>query len=307
MSCYKTVKLIPLLAIILVMSCTSNKKSPDDKSVSKPAISVVNYPLYYFAKSIGGDMVSVYLPAIGGEPSHWKLEARQVSNFQKADLILANGAGYARWMEKVSLPSSKIVNTSSSFRDQWIETDEETVHSHGPEGEHSHKGTASIVWLDFKLALQQANSIYEALILLLPEKELELSKNFDQLKKDLKELDQRAEAISARLGDTYIIASHPVYQYFEAGYDINLINMHWEPNEMPVEEAWNNFDQLTKTHKAQIMIWEDQPTKEIHSKLESLGIRASVFNVCGNKPDAGDFLYMMNENLASLEKLIPNL
>ena len=303
----KILKLISVFVILLMVTCTTKKKSPDENGAVKPAISVVNYPLYYFAKSIGGDRVTVYFPVIGGEPSHWKPEARQVSNFQNSDLILANGAGYAKWMEKVSLPSSKIVNTSSQFRDKWIETDEEIVHSHGPEGEHSHKGTASLVWLDFKLALLQSTSVHEALSHLLPDNRSELDANFIQLKKDLQELDNRAQAISAKLGDTYVIASHPVYQYFDVGYDIHLINMHWEPNDMPDAEAWENFEQLTNKHQAQIMIWEDQPNEEISSKLTSMGIHTTVFNVCGNKPKEGDFLDIMNENLTSLEMLVSKL
>ena len=143
---------IPIAIVVFFISCSSKKDGPGENVREIPKIAVVNYPLYCFAKSIAGDKATVYLPSLEGDPAYWKPSARQVINFQNADLILTNGAGYAKWLEKVSLPSSKIVNTSGSFKDQWIETDEVLVHSHGPEGEHSHKGTAITTWLNFKFA-----------------------------------------------------------------------------------------------------------------------------------------------------------
>ena len=303
----KLSNLILLIAVLFPASCTTNTKSTEQAQDAKPTIAVVNYPLYYFAKSIGGDLVSVYLPAIGGEPSNWKPDAKQVIHFQNADLIIANGAGYAKWMEKVSLPSSKIVNTSNSFKDQWIETDEEIVHSHGPEGEHSHKGIANKTWIDFKLALKQAAEIHEALVLLMPDRKEILNKNFTQLKTALEKLDEKAESISGQLSGSVVIASHPVYQYLGAGYAINLVNMHWEPNEMPEDKAWEDFSRIVTSNDARYMIWEGAPVEAIRLKLESLGIHYSVFNVCDNKPSEGDFLSIMHQNLTDLEQFFDAL
>jgi zinc transport system substrate-binding protein len=49
------------------------------------------------------------------------------------------------------------------------------------------------------------------------------------------------------------------------------------------------------------MLWEGQPLPEVENQLASLGIVAVVFNPCANKPDSGDFLSVMKQNLINLK------
>ena len=71
-------------------------------------VSTVNYPLQYFAQSIGGHVVKVALPMPEDiDPAFWSPTAKDVAEIQKADIILLNGAHYAKWLPKVSLPLSK--------------------------------------------------------------------------------------------------------------------------------------------------------------------------------------------------------
>ena len=299
-----TQKLIPVLCIVFLISCTSRKETSYTIETSTPIIAVVNYPLYYCAKSIGGDHVKVYLPAIDGDPAYWNPNAKQVINFQKADLILTNGAGYAKWIEKVSLPSSKIVDTSIGFKDQWIASDEELVHSHGPEGEHSHKGVASTTWLNFDFAKLQAKATYEATIKLFPDKIDELDQNYKHLLSQLTELEKKANDVSKKIGDQYLLASHPVYQYFQRGYKLNIISKHLESDEMPNTAMWDDLQKTVREYDVHIMIWEDNPIEEITLKMNELDLGIAVFNICANKPLTGDFIDVMNENLNQLDQLI---
>jgi len=292
------------LYIFLMISCVGREDKVQEASVKRPTVAVVNYPLYYFAKTIGGDFISVYLPAIEGDPAYWKPDTKQVINFQNAALILDNGAGYAKWMEKVSLPSSKIVNTSMSFKDQWIETDEGITHSHGPEGEHVHQGTAFTTWLNFKFALKQAASVHQALKNILPEHTDQINQNYNQLKNSLGDYDKRMEAIASALNGQLLIASHSVYQYLEQGYGLNLLSEHWEPDNMPTKEQWEAVEKVIRDHKVNIMIWEDAPIQEIESKLVDLEITIVVFRPCANRPETGDFMNIMNENLLHAERVI---
>ena len=95
---------------------------------------VVNYPLKYFAKRIGGDHVRVNFPVPANvDPAYWNPDLANISDYQRADLILLNGAGYAKWTAKVSLPRSKMVDTSSQFKDRYMTTKEVMTHSHGGE------------------------------------------------------------------------------------------------------------------------------------------------------------------------------
>jgi len=297
-------RFLSILIFIFSLSCTSKNENTPENEAKKPVIAVVNYPLYYFVKSIGGDHITVYFPSIEGDPAYWKPSSKQVINFQNADLIIANGAGYAKWMGKVSLPSSKIVNTSISFEDQWIEANEGLAHSHGPQGEHVHKETVSTTWLNFKFATKQAESIHSALVDLLPGHSQALNENFEQLQKNLGDLDKRMEEIANSIRDRQVIASHPVYQYLESGYGLKIISKHWEPDEMPNDDQWNGLKETIKDHPLGIMIWEDEPLEETKSMLNDLNVLVAVFNPCANTPETGDFMGIMNENLQQLKQAI---
>jgi len=71
---------------------------------------VVNYPLQYFSERIGGEAVEVHFPVPPDvDPAYWNPDILTIQKYQKADLILINGAGYAKWIRKTSLPQSKLM------------------------------------------------------------------------------------------------------------------------------------------------------------------------------------------------------
>jgi len=152
----------------------------------KPTVAVVNYPLKYFAERIGGDGVKVVFPIPPDvDPAFWLPEPNGVLAFQAADLILLNGATYSKWLNKVSLPRRKLVNTSQSFKEQYIEVKDLTTHRHGPQGAHAHAGMAFTTWIDFQQAIQQAEAVHAALERLVPEQKKQFEANFSRLKDDL--------------------------------------------------------------------------------------------------------------------------
>jgi zinc transport system substrate-binding protein len=78
--------------------------------------------------------------------------------------------------------------------------------------------------------------------------------------------------------------------------------VHWEPDEIPSDEQWNELVVILKNYPAQWMIWEGSPAGETVAKLRSIGIKSLVFEPCGNVPDQGDFLSVMRENLKNLQQ-----
>ena len=139
--------LVFLLALLLI-SCGPGKQEQARAKSEKLIVSVVNYPLYYFAQRIGAELIQVEFPAPGHvDPAYWIPGEEALSIFQSSDLILTNGADYAKWMKHVSMPSSLMINTSSRAKESYVEIIEVASHSHGPEGEHVHTGYAFTTWL----------------------------------------------------------------------------------------------------------------------------------------------------------------
>jgi len=261
----------------------------------------VNYPLQYFAERIGGEHVTVTLPVPPDvDPAYWFPDKRTIANLQEADLILLNGAGYAQWVDKVSLSRSKIVDTSRKFRAYYIQTQAAT-HSHGAEGKHAHENLAFTVWLDFDMAVKQAEAILTAFSRKKPEQHKIFNANYRQLVEDLLALDRNMETLTADHSPP-LIASHPVYQYMTRRYRLNLKSLHWEPDEMPSTAQRMELEKMLSDHKAKWMIWEGEPIKEMEEMLASMGISSLVFDPCANVPETGDFLLIMQENVKSLQK-----
>lgn len=294
-----------VLLLVLVFGCREKKESPDEVSGSETlSVYVVNYPLKYFAERIGGERVEVQFPAPADEdPAYWSPGPEVVAAYQQADLVLLNGADYAKWISKVSMPPSKMVDTSGAFADRLITLEDQTTHSHGPEGEHAHGGLAFTTWLDPTLAIEQARAVKDALSAKLPGSKMEFANRFVALEKDLQEFDRQLGSLASESLQCPLVFSHPVYQYLSRRYDLDCRSVHWEPDEAPTEAMWTEFKQLLAGHPAGWMIWEGEPTAETVAKLEMLDVHCVVFDPCGNTPDSGDFLTVMEKNLANLQAI----
>jgi len=280
------------------------RPSTGGSEVDIPAVYTVNYPLQYFAERVGGDLVQVEFPAPPDvDPAFWTPDAEAIAALQMADLILLNGATYAKWLAVVSLPESRMVNTSAGFEDSYIYLEEAVTHSHGFGGEHSHEGTAFTTWLDPTLAVEHARAIADAFAVRWPEYEVAFASGFESLEADLLALDRQIAEIVARDPDRVLLGSHPVYQYLAARYDLDLHAVQWEPNEAPAAEQWQAFEALRADHPAQWMLWEDEPLAQTAARLREVGVEPIVFDQCGNVPRAGDFLSVMRQNVENLRRV----
>ena len=262
----------------------------------------VNYPLAYFAERVGGELVEVVFPAPAGiDPAYWSPDAETIAAYQGADIILLNGATYAKWVDRATLPATRIIDTSAAFADQLIPLEEAVTHSHGPEGAHEHGGWAFTTWLDPMLAAQQAQAVAAALVELRPENEKEIGERLARLEKELATLDSRLAAAAEAVGDAPLIFSHPVYQYLIGNYDLNGVEVHWEPDEAPDGHAWDHLEELLESHPAKWMLWENEPLEETAAGLAEIGVESVVFDPCGNRPDEGNYLTVMAAAAAALE------
>ncbi len=287
---------IKLLIFLFVMFFSTSALAAEKLSVY-----VVNYPLKYFTERIGGEHVEVSFPAPAGvDPAFWVPSAENFVAYQQADIIFLNGADYARWVKRTSLPMLKTYDTSRYYKEKYIHKADAMVHSHGSEAEHSHGETAFTTWLDFDLAAMQAKAIADILGQKRPDLVQTYQLNFEALKKDLKMLDQEMKKIVGENVTQTLVASHPVYQYLARRYQISIKSVHWEPELVPNLAQWGNLKSIVDTDHPKWMIWEGSPNQVTLRRLRSQGINSAVFKPCANRPDQGDWLDVMRQNLDNL-------
>ncbi|MDP5085638.1 MAG: metal ABC transporter substrate-binding protein [Yoonia sp.] len=273
----------------------------------RPVVAVANYPLAYFAERLGNGAVDVFFAVPADvDPSFWRPGISDIAAIQAADVIALNGAGFATWPTKASLPRSRTVDTSAGFADRLIKT-ETVTHSHGEGGEHSHTATASYTWLDFGLAMAQAQVLADAMTRQMPAQADEIAAQAEALLSDLAALDARAAVIGGAAAGKAVIAAHPRYQYFGAAYDLAISAVEWDAQAGPDEAQWAALEAMIADTGAGLFIWEAEPSAASRDRMARLGMIDVVFPPLANSPADGDFLGQMTASLDQLEAALQQL
>jgi zinc transport system substrate-binding protein len=306
-------KKIGTMAAALMCLATTACESPDEAGQAKsgvapmqtrvPVVYTVNYPLAWMTEQIAGDSVEVVFPVPAGvDPAHWQPAAEDILLYQQADRVLLNGANYASWVSFAALSPGRLVDTTAAASERFVPLGAVT-HTHGPTGEHEHGAVASHTWLDPTLAALQAGLVADTLIDLLPDEKETLSNNASVLTARFSSLDTMLAEGFAGWPERGVLYSHPVYQYLDTRYTLDGRSLTWEPDQPPAEEEWRKLEAMLVERPASIMLWEAKPSAHTASRLAGLGITAIVFEVSGNRPEAGDYLLAMNANLKRMQAL----
>ena len=79
--------------------------------------------------------------------------------------------------------------------------------------------------------------------------------------------------------------------------------MMWEPDEDPGGKEWKYLQEVVKDHPASWMIWEGEPLSGIARRLQEMNIQGQVFSPCFARPQQGDFLSIMQQNIKNIETI----
>lgn len=247
----------PFAFTLFLLAACGGQAEPKPENTST-YVATTFFPLTEFTRALVGEELEVRCPLPAGEdPVTWQPAREALETFRDARAVISNGAQFEKWLDHASLPDSRHIKTAAAFRERWIEQ-ESITHSHGP-GEHTHAGIDGHTWLDPHLARQQAEAIAEFLGSersgrpvapeLLEQRMTSLSERFDQL-------DARFEALSPRLAQVDLYASHPAYDYLAQRYGWQLENI--EPQDLPAS-----------SERPMLMLWEGDiweaaPPRAVH-------------------------------------------
>jgi zinc transport system substrate-binding protein len=263
------------------------------------------FPLESMATVIAGDAVEVHCPLpAGADPQLYKPTRAELALYQRASLVLTNGAGFERWLASASLPPSRIVDTASEFTEPLIQHTGMT-HTHGFEGDHSHAGTDGHYWLDPLLALEQARRCAKAMSRAFPEHAETFATGLAQLEAELGTLHERFT--SAIPQGTRLIASHPAYDYLARRYGWEIHSLDLDPQSPLSEEQLTELQRLNGSLEPALILWESEALPATREALEShMGLRSVVFSPAENpstvqRAEGATFLDILTANLQVLE------
>jgi len=170
-----------------------------------PKITVVAsfFPIYEFAKQVGGDRVNVItlIPA-GVEPHDYEPTIQQLQQAESADVVFFNGLGFEdSWIDKVT--NDNLVDTS--------------VPSNLPQGNQIRNPH---IWLDPVFAKAQVQQIENALIEIDPNNKLYYQKNAMNFTDKLDLLDSEIRTVLQTCDKKDFIAFHDAFGYFAKRYSL---------------------------------------------------------------------------------------
>ena len=277
---------------------------PATAADDRPVVYTTFYPTQYLTQRIGGDLIEVVNPVPGdADPIFWEPTREDLRAYQRADLIVLNGAGFEKWVESATLPEDRVVDTAGGFEDEFIVYEDAVTHSHGSVGEHSHEGLDGHTWLDPIHAKAQAEAIKGALAGRFPEHADAFEEGFRDLAADLDGLDARLRDYQAGYDGKPLFMSHPAYNYIGRRYGWNFQNLDLDPEEMPSDETFADIRRRMEHHPAAYILWEAEPAPEIAERFKKeLGLTSITFSpvelLSREEIDAGtDYLDVMRRNL----------
>lgn len=200
--------------------------------------------------------------------------------------------------------------------DQEQHHEEEAAHS--DEGHHKGEGTHSDnenngnydphVWLDPILSIQMASNIKDSLVKLMPEHEQEFEKNFTQLEKDLKELDNEYTEVVDHAANKHLLVAHEAYGYWSHRYGIIQIAVNGlSPTQEPSQRELSLLIEEAKEHNLKYIAFEQNVSSGVAEMIQKeIGAEAVILYNLESITDEDmknleDYFSLMRRNLETLK------
>ncbi len=293
------------LAIIVTGCGTATTSEPAvSRADSGPRVVVTtSYPLYLMTSKLAGDVVVVKYAVPNAQTSRtWVPSSDDIQKLQAADVVLFNGAGYEPWAQKLSLPRSRTVDTSSGYREKLLLVADSMTHQHGPVGEQSVRDIIPTVWLDPELAVAQLRRLEEQLLKLAPDaadaisqRATALRNSFDQLEQQLERLrtDSSGHEISVATDETD-------FGYLTSRLDWKTQPIQWTEQNTLTDE----FTDKVATAPPQLILIRPDCERDQMEVLQATGILCIIVDTCESTlPDVEHADSLIDRLSANLDRL----
>ncbi|WP_335491215.1 metal ABC transporter solute-binding protein, Zn/Mn family, partial [Neobacillus niacini] len=309
----KKIILFPIfiLLVSLVLTACGDEKGQTQNENQKNQLSIYTtvFPLQYFTERIGDKFVrvnTVYPP--GADEHTFEPSQKDMIKLADSDLFFYIGLGLEGFVEKAkeSLKNEKVtlIPTAENLILNPVE-------DHDNDADHEDDGHGDFnphVWLDPIYSKEMAAVIRDSLVEKMPENKEAFDQNYQQLAKELDELDFKFESMVQTAKNKNILVTHAAFSYWEQRYGIkeNSISGLSTTNE-PTQRDLEKIISLADKEGIQYILFE----QNVQSKLaeivqKEIGARALPLHNLGiltkeNIKDKETYFTLMNQNLETLK------
>ncbi len=274
------------------------------------------YPMYDFASKIGGDRIEMInmVPA-GTEPHDWEPSATDITNLEKADVFIYNGAGMEHWAEKVldSLQNKNLIAVEASNGLTLLEGhghEEESAgeEDHEDEEEHEEEAFDPHVWLSPQNAKGEMEAIKNAFSQADPENKDYYEANFSKYAAEFDALDSEFKDTLSAFKNRDIIVAHQAFGYLCADYGLNQVAIEGlSADSEPDPARMAEIIRFAKEHDVKVIFFEELVSPKVAETIASaIGAETDVLNPIEGLSDeqlksGDDYFSVMRQNLAALK------
>ena len=286
--------------------------SSAEASGAKLAVYASFYPMYDFAKKIGGDRVEVtcLVPA-GTEPHDWEPATTDIKNLENADVLVYNGAGMEHWVEDtlgaLSNRNLVAVEASKGIKLREVTGGEEDEDADAGNSAQDAAHTDPHVWVSPANAKAELANIRDGLKQADPDGAAEYDANYETWAEKFDALDKEyAERLSG-VSNRTIVVSHEAY-----GYLCDEFGLTQEPIEgleadaEPDAKRMAEIADFVKANNVKVVFSEDLVSPKVAQTIaDEAGVQMERLNPVEGLTDeelaeGEDYLSVMEDNLAKL-------
>lgn len=262
-------------------------------------------PVDWMARTIAGGLVPVEMLVPADQlPAVWRPEPDVINRFQRARLIVLNGATFESWARGSSLPQSRVLRSADGIEGELLIVAGET-HSHGPEGEHAHDVIDGHTWVDPMNAVAQASLIGRAMSTAFPEHEAAFSENLASLQAELGAQHERLADLDTSI--VAVIASESPYGYIARRYGWPTGEIGGEPAAWASELDAMGLGSVLGDRSRAVLLCEALPDSAVAAALlESHGVRAVLWDT-GELAGGASYAEVLAGNVDRLAAAIEDL
>ncbi|WP_182200884.1 metal ABC transporter solute-binding protein, Zn/Mn family [Paraliobacillus salinarum] len=326
----KKSKLLLIISLFLIISACSEKEVAETnngvESQDQLEVYTTIYPLAFFTSEIGGSYVDVnsILPA-GADPHSFEPTSKMMVDIAESDLFINNGANLESYAETIkdTLENEEVkIIQATKDMDLLTHTHEHEGHDNDQEGledsthktesdSHDHGDVDPHVWLDPMLSIELANTIKDALIEQMPEKETNFEENFQQLTSKLSNLDSEFHTVIDHANKKEILVSHAAYGYWEKAYGLKQVAITGlsssdEPSQKEIEQILQTIEEKNIKY----LFFEQNVSSRLASVIqqeagvETLQLHNLEVLTDEEMKDNQTYFSIMEKNLKALEKAL---
>jgi zinc transport system substrate-binding protein len=214
-----------LLLICVTFVCACQKKEAQAPGEKKLTVVTTLFPLYDFARAIGGDKadVTLLLPP-GIEPHTFEPKPADVMKVNKADIFVFTNEYMEPWAKSFlnGLPTRdiKVIDTSKGVKLVKAGPEEKDEGEHG-EDHHHHGGMDPHIWLDFANAQIMVDNILAGMVAKDPANRDYYTARAVAYNSELKKLDDEYKAGLASCGKrVFLHGGHFAFGYLAKRYGL---------------------------------------------------------------------------------------